>query len=229
MIGIIGAMQVEVALLKKAMQEPRAEIISGITFYCGQLAGQQVLLAQSGVGKVFAALCAQTMILHYGVSKLIVSGVSGSLTEDLHIGDVVIATACVQHDMDTSPVGDPVGMVSGINRIRFEADVSMVRTMEAVCREKGVRYRLGIVATGDQFVASRERERSIAQTFGAVTAEMESGAVAQVAFVNRCPYAAIRVISDEADGQTPDDYPTFVSQSAQKSSEILLAWLKTLP
>ena len=228
MIGIIGAMHVEVALLKEAMQEPQTEVVSGVAFCRGYLGGQPVVLAQCGVGKVFAALCAQTMVLRYGVSRLVVSGISGSLDKSLHIGDVVIATACVQHDMDTSPVGDPVGMVSGINRIFFETDRSMVRSFEAVCREKKIPYKLGIVATGDQFVASRERGRRIVETFGAVTAEMESGAVAQVAFVNRLPYAVIRVISDEADGRSPDDFSNFVSHSAQKSSKILLDWLKNL-
>ena len=105
----------------------------------------------------------------------------------------------------------------------------MVRELEATCREQGVSYKLGIVATGDQFVASAAKERWIAETFGAVASEMESCAVAQVAFVNRIPYAVIRVISDEADGKTPEDYPTFVARSAQRSSEILIAWLKTLP
>lgn len=228
MIGIIGAMAVEVAHLKEAMQAPQIDVVSGITFYRGRLAGQDVVLAKSGVGKVFAALCAQTMVLNYGVTRFVVSGVAGSLSKDLHIGDVVIATTCVQHDMDTSAVGDTIGMVSGINRIRFEADAATVRSLESVCRERHVPYTLGIVATGDQFVASAAKERWIADTFGAVASEMESCAVAQVAFVNRVPYAAIRVISDEADGKTPEDYPTFVAHSAQRSSEILIAWLKTL-
>mgnify|MGYP000501833357 FL=1 len=228
MIGIIGAMAVEVAHLKEAMQAPQIDVVSGITFYRGRLAGQDVVLAKSGVGKVFAALCAQTMVLNYGVTRFVVSGVAGSLSKDLHIGDVVIATTCVQHDMDTSAVGDTIGMVSGINRIRFEADAATVRSLESVCRERHVPYTRGIVATGDQFVASAAKERWIADTFGAVASEMESCAVAQVAFVNRVPYAAIRVISDEADGKTPEDYPTFVAHSAQRSSEILIAWLKTL-
>lgn len=228
MIGIIGAMAIEVAHLKEAMQAPQIDVVSGITFYRGRLAGQDVVLAKSGVGKVFAALCAQTMVLNYGVTRFAVSGVAGSLSKDLHIGDVVIATTCVQHDMDTSAVGDAIGMVSGINRIRFEADAATVRSLESVCRERHVPYTLGIVATGDQFVASAAKERWIADTFGAVASEMESCAVAQVAFVNRVPYAAIRVISDEADGKTPEDYPTFVAHSAQRSSEILIAWLKTL-
>ena len=228
MIGIIGAMAVEVAHLKEAMQAPQIDVVSGITFYRGRLAGQDVVLAKSGVGKVFAALCAQTMVLNYGVTRFVVSGVAGSLSKDLHIGDVVIATTCVQHDMDTSAVGDTIGMVSGINRIRFEADAATVRSLESVCRERHVPYTCGIVATGDQFVASAAKERWIADTFGAVASEMESCAVAQVAFVNRVPYAAIRVISDEADGKTPEDYPTFVAHSAQRSSEILIAWLKTL-
>lgn len=225
MIGIIGAMEVEVALLKEKMEQPVVERVSGIDFFRGRLMGQDVVLAQCGVGKVFAAVCAQTMIVKYGAGALVNTGVSGTLTSRLHIGDVVVSTACVQHDMDTSPLGDPVGMISGINRVELPADPTLAAQLEAVCRESGVRYVAGVIATGDQFIASDEKRAWIVRTFGAVTGEMESGAVAQVAYVNQCPYAILRVISDEADGAATVDFPTFVKQAAKTSSQIVLAWL----
>ena len=112
--GIIGAMDIEVTILRSMMKNARTETVSGIDFIIGSLEGRRVVLARSGVGKVFAALCAQTMILKFGVTEIVNSGVAGTLTPELHIGDVAISTACVQHDMDTSAVGDPVGLISGI-------------------------------------------------------------------------------------------------------------------
>lgn len=225
MIGIIGAMALEVDLLKERMQEKSEETISGITYVKGKLQGKDVVVAQCGVGKVFAAICAQTMILRYAVSKLINTGVSGALSEKLHIGDVIVASACVEHDMDTSAIGDPVGFISGINRIELPVDTEMADALETVCRKEGVNYIRGLVASGDQFVASEEKSEWLIKTFGAVTAEMETAAIAHVAYVNKVPYAAIRVASDEANGNAPEDFPTFAKEAAKTSSSIVLDWL----
>ena len=194
--GIIGAMDVEVAILRSMMKNARTETVSGIDFIIGSLEGRRVVLARSGVGKVFAALCAQTMILKFGVTEIVNSGVAGTLTPELHIGDVAISTACVQHDMDTTAVGDPVGLISGINMIE-----------------------------GDQFVHTTERREWIVSTFKASAVEMEAAAIAQVCFVNKIPFAAIRVISDEASGDVKIDYMTFVKAAAATSSDIALRWL----
>ena len=194
--GIIGAMDVEVAILRSMMKNARTETVSGIDFIIGSLEGRRVVLARSGVGKVFAALCAQTMILKFGVTEIVNSGVAGTLTPELHIGDVAISTACVQHDMDTSAVGDPVGLISGINMIEL------------------------------QFVHTTERRVWIVSTFNASAVEMEAAAIAQVCFVNKIPFAAIRVISDEASGDVKIDYMTFVKAAAATSSDIALRWLR---
>ena len=210
--GIIGAMDVEVAILRSIMKNTRTETVSGIDFIIGSLEGRRVVLARSGVGKVFAALCAQTMILKFGVTEIVNSGVAGTLTPELHIGDVAISTACVQHDMDTSAVGDPVGLISGINMIELPA--------------ANVNHRLGVIASGDQFVHTTERRVWIVSTFNASAVEMEAAAIAQVCFVNKIPFAAIRVISDEASGDVKIDYMTFVKAAAATSSDIALRWLR---
>lgn len=226
MIGIIGAMDVEVALLRERMQDAQTQTVSGIDFIVGRLEGHEVVLARSGVGKVFAALCAQTMVLRYGVRALINSGVAGTLTEALHIGDVAVATAAVQHDMDTSAVGDPHGLISGINVIELPADATLAAELDAACSAADVNHRLGVVATGDQFVCSAERRALIGERFNALAVEMEAGAIAQVCYVNRIPFAAIRVISDEASGNVEIDYTTFVKSAAATSSDIVLRWLR---
>ena len=216
--GIIGAMDVEVAILRSMMKNARTETVSGIDFTIGSLEGRRVVLARSGVGKVFAALCAQTMILK--------SGVAGTLTPELHIGDVAISTACVQHDMDTSAVGDPVGLISGINMIELPADTKIADELDRVCAAANVNHRLGVIASGDQFVHTTERRVWIVSTFNASAVEMEAAAIAQVCFVNKIPFAAIRVISDEASGDVKIDYMTFVKAAAATSSDIALRWLR---
>ena len=225
MIGIIGAMDIEVAILRDKMVNPTVETISGVDFIRGKLEGRDVVLARSGVGKVFAAICAQTMILKYGVKAIINSGVAGTLTGELHIGDVAISTACVQHDMDTSPVGDPVGLLSGINVVELPADTTLVGELDKVCADAGVNHRLGVIATGDQFVATHERRDWIRDQFKAIAVEMEAGSIAHVCYVNKVPFASIRVISDEASGDVHIDYMTFVKKAADTSSDITLRWL----
>ncbi len=225
MIGIICAMEAEIEALRAHMRVEREETVSGIGFLSGSLEGEPVVLARCGVGKVFAALCAQTMVLRYGVTALVNSGVAGTLTGELHIGDVILSKECVQHDMDTTAVGDDYGLVSGINRVRFPAGEKLVEGLSEALRARGVRFRTGTIATGDQFVASQARRDWIVSTFGAEAVEMEAGAIAQAAFVNGVPYVVIRVISDEADGRATVDYPVFMREAAKTSSEVVLAWL----
>lgn len=224
--GIIGAMDVEVAILRSMMKNTRTETVSGIDFIIGSLEGRRVVLARSGVGKVFAALCAQTMILKFGVTEIVNSGVAGTLTPKLHIGDVAISTACVQHDMDTSAVGDPVGLISGINMVELPADKRIADELDRVCAAASINHRLGVIASGDQFVHTTERRQWIVSTFKASAVEMEAAAIAQVCFVNKIPFAAIRVISDEASGDVKIDYMTFVKAAAATSSDIALRWLR---
>lgn len=227
MIGIIGAMEVEVERLREQMEDPVKETVSGMEFVRGKLRGQNVVLAKSGIGKVFAAICAQTMAIRYGVTTLVNSGVAGTMTPELHIGDVAISTACVQHDMDTSALGDPVGLISGINIVELPCDASLADGLEAAAKKAGVNCRRGLIASGDQFVAG-ERRNAILERFSPVAVEMESGAIAQVAYVNGCRFVALRVISDEADGSAQIDYPTFVKKAAATSSGLVLDWLASL-
>ncbi len=228
MIGIIGAMAIEVKLLKERMTEKQEEQVSSITFVRGILQGKEVVVAQSGVGKVSAATCAQTMVLHFGVKKLLSIGVGGSLSPELHIGDVIIASGCVEHDMDTSAVGDPVGWISGLNLIELPVDKTMAEELIAICKKENLNYLYGIVASGDQFISSEEKAAWIRKTFNAVSSEMEAAAIAHVAYMNQCPFASFRVASDEANGKSPTDYEAFKVKAAATSSAIVLQWLAYL-
>lgn len=216
-IGIIGAMSVEVDALKAKLAECETVRVSGVDFFCGNLAGKDVVVAQCGIGKVFAAICAQTMILRFGVTHIINTGVAGTLSEKLSILDVAIADGVVQHDMDTSPIGDPVGLISGINKIVLPTSDYMAKIAADVAGELGVKYGRGIIASGDQFISSSDRKRYIVDKFGAVACEMEGAAIGHVCYVNGIECLIVRAISDSASGEATMEYPQMVALAAEQS------------
>ena len=228
MIGIIGALDIELERLIGAMQEPVHREISGVPFTCGRLLGTDVVIARAGVGKVNAAVCAQTMALIYEPELIINSGVSGALSPELRVGDVVIGTDVVQHDVDTTALGDEPGFVSTVDRLSFPLDNFASTAIAAAAEELGIRAVRGRIASGDQFVASTERKEEIVRLFSAVTCEMEAGAIAHVCFLNRIPCAVIRSISDGGNEEAPMSYEEFLPLAAKNSAELTLAYLKSL-
>lgn len=225
MIGIIAAMNVEMDSLRSYMKDTQTEVISGVTFVRGTLEGQEVVTAVCGIGKVFAALCAQTMILRYQPSAIINTGVAGTLTKALDIGSIAVSSAVVQHDMDTSAIGDPVGLISGINIVEIPADEALSAKLCACAKEMDIQTAAGVIASGDQFVASSERKAFITDNFHAIACEMEGAAIGQVCHVNGVPFCVLRAISDSADGSSHMDYPTFVKMAAEQSVRLMRRFL----
>ena len=226
MIGIIAAMDVEMKSLRSYMENTETEVISGIRFVRGTLEGKDVVTAVCGIGKVFAALCAQTMILHYQPRCIINTGVAGTLTAALTIGSIAVSSAVVQHDMDTSPLGDPVGLISGINKVELPADRLLTGQLSACAKVMGIKTATGVIASGDQFVASAERKAFIVEHFKAIACEMEGAAVGQVCYVNKVPFCVLRAISDSADSSSHMDYPTFVQMAAEQSVALLRRFMR---
>ena len=226
MIGIIAAMDVEMKSLRSYMENTETEVISGIRFVRGTLEGKDVVTAVCGIGKVFAALCAQTMILHYQPRCIINTGVAGTLTDALTIGSIAVSSAVVQHDMDTSPLGDPVGLISGINKVELPADRLLTGQLSACAKVMGIKTATGVIASGDQFVACAERKAFIVEHFKAIACEMEGAAVGQVCYVNKGPFCVLRAISDSADGSSHMDYPTFVQMAAEQSVALLRRFMR---
>ena len=225
MIGIIAAMNVEMESLRSHIENPVTEVISGVRFVRGMLEGKEVVTAVCGIGKVFAALCAQTMILRYAPDMIINTGVAGTLTDQLSIGSIAVSSSVVQHDMDTSPLGDPVGLISGINKVELPADEDLCGRLSACASALGISTVTGVIASGDQFVASSERKAFITEHFGAVACEMEGAAIGQVCYVNEVPFCVLRAISDSADGSSHMDYPTFVKMAADQSVALMRRFL----
>ena len=226
MIGIIAAMNVEMESLRSHIENPVSETIGGVTYVSGRLEGRDVVTAVCGVGKVFAALCAQAMILRYQPECIINTGVAGTLTDRLSVGDVAVSTGVVQHDMDTTPIGDPLGLISGINKVVLPADGALTVKLSACASALGIKTLPGIIASGDQFVASAERKAFIVDHFKAVACEMEGAAVGQACTVNGVPFCVLRAISDSADGSSHMDYPAFARLAAEQSVRLLLAFLR---
>ncbi|MFA5562125.1 MAG: 5'-methylthioadenosine/adenosylhomocysteine nucleosidase [Eubacteriales bacterium] len=229
MTGIIGAMAVEVAEIIRRLEHPRTRTVARMDFTAGQLAGQAVVVAVSGVGKVSAAMCAQVMISVYGVTRILNTGVAGGLSPRLRTGDVVLADALVQHDMDTTALGDPMGYLSGLGLVRLPVDPALLDALSAAARQLGLPVQVGTIATGDSFVHTDRQRQHILTHFDALACEMEGGAVAQVCYSNSVPCAVVRVISDTADAGAASDYQQFVHQAAARSISLLTAYLSHPP
>ena len=219
-LGIIGAMQIEIENLKPSIQNQKTSTISGVNFIEGEVNGVPVVAAVSGIGKVFAAICTEIMVLHFGVDHVINIGVAGSLVPTLKVLDVAVAESAVQHDMNTTAVGDPLGLISGINVINFEADADLRKNVTDVLSARGINYEVGVIASGDLFVDTNKQRETIRTRFDAIAADMEGASIAQTCYVNKVPFTLIRSISD-ADGSAMD-YNTFAGKAAEQSIAIVL-------
>lgn len=223
-IGIIGAMDIEVNGIVASMSQVAEKTISGIRFYSGKLYDKDIVVAKCGIGKVFASICAQTMILEYNPTVIINSGVAGSLTKELGVLNVAIAKNVVQHDMDTSPLGDPKGLISGINMVYFDANSQVVEALEKSTDLASCKSRCGTIATGDKFISVESEKKALHEEFGAIACEMEGGAIGHTCYINNVPFGVIRAISD-GDGAEMD-YMTFAEKAANQSVEIVKNFVK---
>ena len=227
MIGLIGAMALEIEALVKELEDKREEQMGGITFYLGKLCGKDTVLAVCGVGKCFAAMCAQTMILRYAPAFIINIGVAGALHPALQVGDMAIAVSAVQHDMDTSAIGDPVGLISGINLVELPCDTALSETIVSCSENLGYHTQTGIIASGDQFIADAAKKEWIRSTFGAIACEMEGAAIVQTCYQNKVPCGVIRSISDSLTGDGMD-FEAFKYLAAEHSSAVVKALLSKI-
>lgn len=228
MIGIIGAMSVEVEALKSALNDKQTTVVGSTEYVSGRLFGTDVVVAQCGIGMVQAAICAQAMILLYHPDVLLNTGVAGTLTDKLSIGDVAISSDVVQHDMNTSVLGDPRGLISGPNLVHFPADEKLIALAKACLEAEGLHYEVGTVASGDQFICDQAVKDDLAETFRGIACEMEGGAIGITATVNHVPFVVLRSISDGANDDSHMDFPTFVAMAAERSIRVTKAFVKAL-
>ncbi|SEF54403.1 5'-methylthioadenosine/adenosylhomocysteine nucleosidase [Paenibacillus sp. UNC499MF] len=221
-IGLIGAMNEEIELLVGGMSGVTETTKAGITYREGQFEGKSVVVCKSGVGKVNASVCTQILIDGFGVDAVLFTGVAGALDPELNIGDIVISTSCMQHDMDVTPLGFPRGVIPYEEISVFQADPGLVELADAASRElfEG-RTKQGLVLSGDQFVASRDKVAELHQELGGTCTEMEGAAVAQVCSMNKIPFVVIRSMSDKADGSAHVNFAEFTKQASENSHRII--------
>ncbi|MCR4661559.1 MAG: 5'-methylthioadenosine/adenosylhomocysteine nucleosidase [Clostridia bacterium] len=218
-IGIIIAMDKE---LKLYLERNKTKKISykGKDFYSLKINKKKCIICLSGIGKVNAAYATTLLIEKFKVKKIISTGISGGLGVS-KILDIVISSSCVQHDVDTTQLGDPLGFVSTVRKVYFEADEELIKEISDECKKQNINVNVGIMACGEQFVASKERIDFIRSTFNACSCDMESGAIAQVAYIANIPFVAIRCISDNADEDASISFIQMVDIASEKIYNIV--------
>lgn len=229
-IGIIGAMEVEVAILKEKMEDVRIIKKASMDFYEGILAGKKVVVVRSGIGKVNAGICAQILADVFSVEAIINTGIAGSLNKDINIGDIVLSTDVVQHDMDATGFGYRKGQIPQMPIFYFAADEKLRQLAAEVCREVNPDIQVfeGRIASGDQFVCDQGVKDGIVSEFAAYATEMEGAAIGQAAYLNEIPFLVIRAISDKADGSAQMDYSEFEKKAIEHSVKLTLNMLARL-
>ena len=222
-LGIIGAMDIEVAALKENLAGMTEHTHAVGTFYEGKLEGLEVVVVQCGIGKVNAALCVQILCDCYGVTHLVNTGIAGSLCAELDIGDLVVSRDAMYHDFDCHAFGYPIGKVPGLP-VTFDADQKMVEYAFAAAEEVNPGHnRIGRVASGDQFICDKSQKEHIIAVTEAQCTEMEGAGIAQTAFRNQIPFVILRAISDKADDSAEMDYPTFERIAADRCAKVTMA------
>lgn len=223
MLGIIGAMDEEVAKLKELLENVTVEKKAQMEFYKGTMKGKEVVIVRSGIGKVNAAICTQILADDFNVDAIINTGIAGSLKDEINIGDIVLCDDAVQHDMEATAFGYDLGVIPRMEVSFFKADEKL-RNLAKECVEEtldGVSVFVGRVLSGDQFISDKTKKKWLVDNFHGYCTEMEGAAIAHAAYLNNIPFLVIRAISDKADDSASMDYPTFEAMAIENSVKLL--------
>ncbi len=228
MLGIIGAMTQEVAALKDAMSGVEICTIAGMEFYKGTIYGKDVTVVRSGIGKVNAAICCQILADRYHADAVVNTGIAGSLRPEIRIGDIVLSADALQHDMDATGFGYPVGAIPQMETSVFPGDPELIRRAAESCARVNpeIGVHVGRVVSGDQFISDKTKKSWLQETFKGYCTEMEGAAVAQAAYLNGIPFLIIRAISDQADDSAGMDYEEFEAKAIEHSVRLVLDMIK---
>lgn len=229
-IGIIGAMEVEVEALKKKMNIKNTVSKASMDFFEGSLNDTEVVVVRSGVAKVNAGICVQILSDIFNVTHVINTGVAGSLDAKINIGDIVISTDAIYHDVDATVFGYKKGEVPQLGCVSFTADKEMIsKAKDAIGKAApDIGVFEGRVCSGDQFISDPDVKKGIIENFGGMCTEMEGAAIAQACFLNSIPFVIIRAISDKADGSDIVDYPVFEKKAAGDCAALVMEMVKDI-
>lgn len=226
-LGIIGAMDVEVQLLKESIRNLTVTEKAGTEYYEGSLCGLPVVVVKCGIGKVNAAIGAQILCDCFGVTHIVNTGIAGSLCAEQNIGDMVVSSDVWHHDFDCVAFGYPMCRIPGMPQ-SFAADENMIALARQAAEQTGSAVRIGRIASGDQFVADQKLKDQIIERTQALCTEMEGAAIAQTAYRNGIPFVILRCISDKADNSAEMDYPSFEAMAAQRCAQVAIALASAL-
>lgn len=227
-IGIIAAMAQELELLVDKLENKSCHEVLSNTYYSGKIANHDIVLVQSGVGKVMSAMTVAILVDHFQVDALINTGSAGAVASGLAIGDVVVADRLVYHDVDLTAFGYDYGQMS-MQPLFFESDSLFIETFKAVLQQENNPSHIGLIATGDSFIAGQEKINRIKEAFPEVLAvEMEGAAIAQAAHATGKPFVVIRAMSDTAAHDANITFDQFIIEAGKKSAATLIAFLQKL-
>jgi adenosylhomocysteine/aminodeoxyfutalosine nucleosidase len=226
-IGIMGAMVEEIEPLLEFFKEYETIEYAKNRYYKTSYNGHEIIIAYSKIGKVFASLTASIMIEKFGVEKLLFSGVAGAIDSSLKIGDLIVAKGLVQHDLDITAFGHPYGYVPE-GEVCILADEELLKISKDVAKELDIELKEGIIATGDQFIASNDKKEWIGKTFNAQALEMEGASVAVVCDALDVPFFILRAISDSADMDAGFDFDEFLKSSAKVSADFIVKMVEKI-
>lgn len=226
MIGIIGAMESEVNNLISKMKNMDIKRLGTTNYYHGELFGKEVVVAKCGIGKVNAALCTQNMIYAYEPELIINTGCAAGVGDGILVGDIVLASSCVQHDIDYGPLPDARGYVDGIDKIFIDSDEESTKIISDIAQRQGNHTRIGVIATGDQFLCDKDKKEDIKTHFNAQAVEMEGGAIAHACYANNVPFVILRSISDNGDDSASVVYEQFEKKVNQINMQIIKEYLE---
>lgn len=229
-IGIIGAMDEEVSRLKEKMKVDKIENKAGMEFYHGNLAGKDVVIVKSGIGKVNAGICTQILVDDFQVEAVINTGVAGSLRNEINIGDIVLSSDSLQHDMDATGFGYEPGVIPRMEQSVFEGDAKLLQLAKEVNEQVNpeISTFVGRVVSGDQFISDKEKKDYLIKQFEGFCTEMEGAAIAQVCYLNEIPYLVIRAISDKADNSATMDYGEFEAKAIEHTVKLVTGMMEKL-
>lgn len=229
-IGIIGAMDEEVNIMKERMQVARIVKKASMEFYHGTLSGKAVVIVRSGIGKVNAAVCAQILVDEFQVEAVINTGVAGSLRTEINIGDIVLSRDALQHDVDAKGFGYELGIIPRMETSIFNADAYLIEHAKKVCEEVNpdINVYIGRIVSGDQFISEHAKKESLVTNFDGFCTEMEGAAIAQVAYLNQVSFLIIRAISDKADNSAEMDYNEFEMKAIEHTVKLVTELIKRI-
>lgn len=227
MLGIIGAMDVEVNSIKSRVKNKTVTRLAGIEYVCGFIENVMVCVAMCSPGKVNACICTQAMIDNFDIDKIINVGVGCSLDSSVVVKNVVIANDVCEYDIDITALGEPRGFINGLNVVKIKADRDLSEKLAQTAIKCGEKIHRGTIASGDTFIASSEMKKALAEQFDAICGEMEGGAIGHTCCANGIPFAVLRSISDGGDEGSQIDYPIFKKIAADISTAIIVEFIKT--